>query len=142
MATLNSIQARSVETPSGCWAWTGYINARGYGQVRHQRRLRRGHRLAYILAKGPISDGFEIDHLCRQRDCVNPPHLEAVTHQENCRRYTRLITHCPQGHEYTPENTKIPADGYRDCRTCQNEPRRELHLRAKMGNPENSGPED
>lgn len=69
-----------------CLRWTGLIRANGYGKISVQGRLVYVHRLAYEVAKGPIPDGLEIDHLCRVRDCINPDHLEAVTHAENVRR--------------------------------------------------------
>jgi hypothetical protein len=84
------------------------------------------HRFAYEWLVGPIPEGMELDHLCRNRGCVFPPHLEPVTHRENCLRAPGVAsenvvkTHCPQGHEYTPENTRIiPSTGGRLCKSCQ-----------------------
>ncbi|MGV9482293.1 HNH endonuclease signature motif containing protein [Gordonia aichiensis] len=82
------------------------------------------HRVAYTEWKGPIPEGLEIDHVaangCRNRDCINPLHLEAVTHRENVLRMTGLITHCPAGHPYTPENTKLAGSRrFRNCRACR-----------------------
>lgn len=76
------------------------------------------HRLAYARVNGAIPEGLEIDHVCRNKQCVNPLHLEAVTHNENIRRRYADYTHCVNGHEYTPENTYIRTNGYRDCRVC------------------------
>lgn len=114
-----------VEKTAGCWFWRGAIHKLGYGQcvigsrrVVGERTCAMAHRVAYELCVGPIPDGLEIDHLCRVRNCVNPAHLETVTRAENNRRAGLVITHCPRGHEYTPENTRVRACG-RCCRTCE-----------------------
>lgn len=118
---------------NGCWLWTGYVNLAGYG--RFDGRL--AHRFAYEDMIGPVPDGLDIDHLCRVRNCVNPAHLEPVTRAENLRRgikprrdrdpliarRNREKTHCPRGHEYTPENTyRLPSrPSARYCRACHRE---------------------
>ena len=110
------------EPMSGCWLWTGAHYSRGYGVVRLARRTVSAHRLMYKLSGNTIADDLELDHLCRVRSCVNPRHLEPVTHQENCDRVlawpNALKTHCPQGHAYTAENTKPMVYGGRGCREC------------------------
>ncbi|MBS69355.1 MAG: hypothetical protein CMK98_13615 [Pseudomonas sp.] len=116
-----------------CWIWTAYIRPDGYGSfvtdtraISHEVSL--AHRFSYELHFGPIPDGFDIDHLCRVRSCVNPAHLEAVTHAVNCRRgiagavngdRQRAKTHCPRGHEYNQENTYISRKSARECRRCR-----------------------
>ena len=110
------------EGENGCWDWTGN-KWNGYGRFKIQGRNLKPHRYSYELFKEPIPKGLQIDHLCRNKGCVNPKHLEAVTNQENCQRRTRLITHCPKGHEYTEDNL-IPsawANGRRGCKKCAKE---------------------
>lgn len=105
--------------PSGCWLWTGSHSLSGYGRIPFGRSTLATHRVAYEALVGVIPEGLELDHLCRNRGCCNPAHLEPVTHQENILRRTRLITHCPKGHEYTPENTKWIKGSSRACRKCR-----------------------
>lgn len=111
-----------------CLRWTGSHNPKGYGQVCHEGRVLDVHRAAHELWVGPIPDGLEVDHVaargCRHRDCVEPAHLEAVTHAENLRRKAE-ITHCPRGHEFSEANTRWATNdrGYRvrKCRACPRE---------------------
>lgn len=102
--------------PDGCWLWTGNTTNSGYG------RCGRGlaHRVAYEYATGkPIEDDFVIDHLCRTPLCVRPDHLEPVRQKVNIERGDRWNGQsCPQGHEYTPENTYMSPSGGRRCRKC------------------------
>jgi len=75
-----------IELDGSCWAWTGYVSPNGYGQMGDNRRIHYVHRWAYEHFIGPIPEGLVIDHLCRNRRCVNPAHLEPVTAEENWRR--------------------------------------------------------
>src|SRR5688500_16398222 len=101
--------AGSVVVENGCRRWIQGHIPKGYGQITVDKKSRFVHRVDYELWVGPIPEGLEIDHVrangCRYRDCIEPSHLEAVTHHENILRKPQP-THCPQGHEYTPENTK------------------------------------
>jgi len=125
-AVLGRILKRvSVQSP-GCWVWEGAKNPGGYGMVKVDGRGQLVHRLVWTGLVGAIPEGLVIDHLCRVVACVNPDHLEPVTHTENVRRgaaphiagvRNANKTHCPQGHEYSEENTFTDA-GSRRCRTC------------------------
>lgn len=119
----------------GCWLWTGAINRDGYGQVfdRAIRKNRGAHRLVYELLRGQIPEGLELDHLCRVRSCVNPDHLQPVSHQVNTLRGETLVaayagrTHCKNGHAYTKENLCNTSAGYRRCLTCARSRNREAY---------------
>lgn len=117
----------SREPGSDCWFWAGRLDHTGYGRFRPQKGVElRAHRFAYEAHVGPIPSGLELDHLCRVRHCVNPWHLEAVTHRENCLRGVGVSgvnsrkTACPLGHAYDGRES----DGSRFCRTCRRESNR------------------
>lgn len=125
----------SLPDEHGCMLWAKGTNGKGYGTFYFRGDKVYAHRFAYELMAGPIPEGFEIDHVrargCRSTLCVTPDHLEAVTHDENIarrrlpkysdavvaanRERAARITHCPRGHEYTPENMHKG----RDCRRCR-----------------------
>jgi hypothetical protein len=105
-----------VAVVASCWEWHG-AKRTGYGLVHFEGRVQSVHRLSYEALVGPIPAGLQLDHLCRNRACYNPAHLEPVTNRENKRRGTALVTSCPQGHEYSEENTYVH-NSHRFCRTC------------------------
>ena len=98
--------------------------ANGYGQGYWQGRVTTAHRITWQLTNGPIPEGLQLDHLCRNRRCVRPSHLEPVTQHVNILRgqgasaVNALKTHCAVGHEYTPSNTRRGGRGQRVCREC------------------------
>lgn len=103
-----------------CWLWTSTITGAGYGLIGVDGKRRYAHRISYELLVGPIPQGLELDHLCRTTACVNPDHLEPVTHRENIRRSKPATkTHCVHGHLYDEENTYLDRRGCRFCRECK-----------------------
>jgi len=110
----------------GCWEFTGALNSQGYGCIQHEHKVQLTHRVAYTLLVGPIPAGLQIDHLCRNRRCCNPQHLEAVTPGENNRRkiavtgtWRERLTACKRVHTFDAENTYIDHRGHRGCRECR-----------------------
>lgn len=137
--TWASFWARVRQGPtSDCWPWVGTFNRSGYGRVHRWGRQEQTHRVAYELAVGPIEPGMEIDHLCRNRACCNPAHMEVVTHRENTMRGQTIVaaaaarTHCPRGHPYDEVNTYFHPSCGRMCRTCQREHKRAYKRRKRL----------
>ena len=110
--------------PDECWIRDGYHTSLGYAMFHDATGAPTGaYRCAYEALVGPIPDGMTIDHLCRNRACVNPAHLEPVTHAENLRRAAEATRtdHCPAGHLFDSANTYTDRNGYRKCRACRRE---------------------
>lgn len=108
---------------TGCWRWLSGHDRDGYAMFFAQRGATpRAARFIYLQTVGSIPDAYVIDHLCRNRGCVNPAHLEPVTNRENILRGRRPLgerKHCPRGHEFTEANTYRPPNGRgRVCRRC------------------------
>jgi hypothetical protein len=125
---LGRLRAKAViDWSTGCHVWSKPLNTYGYGAIWVDGANRMAHRVAYELSEGPIPEGLVIDHLCRNRACVNPAHMEPVTNHENVMRgegeaaKNKAKTHCPQGHEYSEDNTYRAARGDRQCKTCRRE---------------------
>jgi hypothetical protein len=119
---------------SGCWEWTA-SKSQGYGRYQHEGAMRLAHRVSWLTLVGPAPDGLVLDHLCRNRACVNPAHMEPVTIGENTMRgigptaeFARR-THCEVGHELTPENTYLFRGSIRYCRECKREWNRQYRKR-------------
>jgi hypothetical protein len=113
-----------------CWNWTGPMQKGGYGKHGGSP----AHRVVYELLVGPIPEGLHIDHLCRNRACVRPEHLEPVTREENVRRGIEARTTCHKGHPWTEASThwfQVGEWTRRRCRICMTERGREKRARAK-----------
>lgn len=107
-----------IDASGDCWLWTG-ARSRGYGYATHEGRKQPAHRVVWELLVGPISEGLQIDHLCRVRHCVNPDHLEPVPPTVNVRRGKRLNRgSCQNGHP-NPEYVVNEKRGWRQCRECK-----------------------
>lgn len=127
LTPIERIARHSVVDENGCWQWTGYIAPDGYVAFWHEGTNRRAHRVSYELHVGPIPEGLTLDHLCRNRACVNPAHLEPVSLGENVLRGNNRAarnarkTHCVRGHRFDQDNTYMTAKGERSCRACKRE---------------------
>lgn len=113
-------ERRIIDPETECWLWTGGIDKDGYGKIGINARTYKVHRVAYIEFIGLPSNNVLHKRGCPNKHCFNPDHLYDGTHSENAKDYyAKLnITHCPHGHEYTPENTYINPKGVRVCREC------------------------
>lgn len=108
----------------GCWHWTAAKQPTGYGTVWNGARPEQAHRVVFRLSGGEIPEGCEIDHICRNRSCVNPAHLRAVPHRENMRVSDTEMGRnaakmfCKRGHPFAGENLSVTSTGARQCREC------------------------
>jgi hypothetical protein len=158
--TIRRFEANRSSRGDGCWEWTGPVMREGYGRFTYQKGKRiLAHRLAFLLSGRTLDPALVIDHTCHNRDesckggrtcphrrCVNPDHLEQVTSTENILRgksppakFSR-VTKCSRGHLFTPENTRLSADGhYRDCLACARIRQAKIREKRRNGRP-NPGP--
>jgi hypothetical protein len=123
---------RSRRTNKGCWLWQGHRSHKGYANVSYNKKSCSLHKLVWEHFNGKVPPKLQLDHLCRNRHCWNPDHLEPVTNQVNCQRgntgqHFAKKTKCPKGHPYSEENT-YKYRGSRSCLTCRRESaRRRYH---------------
>lgn len=124
-----------VDRTSECWRWSAYVRPNGYGQFHVECKPVYAHRFAYELLVGPIAAGMHLDHLCRNKACVNPAHLEMVTPRVNILRgfgpsaRAAAKTHCLNGHPFDETNTRITPSGKRQCRICARDYGRKFRAR-------------
>jgi len=133
-----------IEKTDDCWKWLGATKNGGYGTFYYKGKSEQAHRFSYeYFTDKKIRFGLEIDHLCRNPNCVNPKHLEPVTHRENMMRSSAPCalaakqTHCIHGHPFTGTNNKIrirKGRAWRVCRTCRNLVQMR-HMEKKHGRP-------
>lgn len=121
---------------NGCWNWPQTLMPNGYGRISVGNGRHYVHRVAFTSTKGPIPRGLHIDHLCRNRGCCNPDHLEAVTQRVNNLRSESFAAHkakqteCVNGHDLDAGNTYMAPNGTRKCRTCRRINNRAAYYRA------------
>lgn len=120
---VERLRAKSTTNEKGCWLIHTSLDKDGYHVASYRGKAVRAHKKMFLILNGEIPAGMVIDHMCRNRNCCNPEHLEAVTSGENSRRgltgsKNKNKTHCPQGHPYSEKNTALDSKGHRHCKIC------------------------
>lgn len=129
-----------VHIQPGCWRWRAAKDTSGYGRFLVNGKAVAAHRHAYEMMVGPIPEGLQLDHLCRNRWCCNPSHLEPVTKRENILRgvgasaKAARATHCPSGHPLSGDNLYINYKGARCCRACMRATAHRRYIKKKLNN--------
>ena len=129
-----------VTKTNSCWNWSANRSKRGYGYFYFNGKLGLAHRFSYMIFNNDIPRNLELDHLCRNHSCVNPSHLEAVSHKLNMYRgnsiqtLNAMKTHCKNGHKFTEDNLvkHTSKEGRRRCRICDNQYFRDYRRKMKL----------
>jgi len=136
---MKRFNSKYIILKNGCWEWQDTISSiTGYGRIWKNGKNVMAHRFSYEFFNGPIPEKMTIDHLCKNRKCVNPFHLDLVTRHENASRggneiaNNKLKTHCPSGHEYNRNNTYLTKKGYRQCISCHTKRWKHQNLQQKI----------
>ena len=137
---LKTFLLSNIKIKNNCWVWTNHKpRPDGYVKIVYKKKQVLIHRLSYEVFKDELTKGLEIDHLCRNKLCINPDHLEEVTHKENVLRGISPMainakkTICNRGHKFTEQNTYIePKTGKRHCRICSSINEHNSYLRKKI----------
>lgn len=141
--TLHRFQKKiELDLLTGCWNWTAATIKSGYGYFSYNGKPRLSHRISYEHWNGKIPNGLHIDHICRNRLCANPSHLEVVTNKENCNRgvhpkgiyhHYGKKTHCIRNHPFDKNNTYRDSKGSRQCIKCSRMRVKEHRSKNKIG---------
>jgi len=115
---------RVSKSEDGCWNWTGHVSGGGYGRIRNGGKREQAHRVSFALAGNKIPEGLVVDHICNNRRCVRPDHLQAITQRDNIlrsdsppARQSKQVA-CLNGHPLDGDNLFMRRNGKRECRVC------------------------